>query len=78
MLKEHSNKTFNTHVDGVILARSSPIVLMTLLPQTHRPMVIPRPPKNRIQMGAGVTSLELHDGVVPINQMLTSGPMALL
>lgn len=33
-----------THLDGVILVRSSPIVLMTRRPQIHSPNEMPTPP----------------------------------
>jgi len=65
-----------TYLDGVILERSSPIVLMTLRPHTQSPILIPTPPNIRIQIGVSAFCKALPS--VPIIQILTRGPMALL
>ena len=53
--RERSNgkrgKTPARYLDGVIFVRSSPIVRMTRRPQTHRPMEMPNPPKNKTHSG---------------------------
>lgn len=61
-------------VDGVILERSLPIVWMTRLPQTQRPMLIQIPPYKRMYQGVGPSWLPCSKS----NMMATSGPMALL
>jgi len=64
------------YLEGVIGDRFSPIVLMTLLPQTLRPTMIPTPPYIKIQRG-----IEACLVTVPwwyINQSEMTGPMALL
>lgn len=65
-----------SHLEGVILARSSPTVSMTRLPHIQSPMEMPTPPYSRIQIG--VNSSDSTSPVVAVSQMLTNGPMALL
>lgn len=64
------------YLEGVVLARSSPRVLMTRLPHTHSPMMIPAPPYTRIQMGVWVFWAALPS--VPIIHRATRGPIELL
>lgn len=66
----------NANLDGVILVRSSPSVLMTRRPRIHNPSEMPKPPNNRMKMGVG-SAVETSP-VVPINHRDTSGPIALL
>ena len=58
------------------MAKSSPRVLMTLLPHTHRPMMMPAPPYSKIQMGVWAFCPALPS--VPIIHRATNGPMELL
>lgn len=64
------------YLEGVVLARSSPRVLMTRLPHTHSPMMIPTPPYTRIQMGVWVFWAALPSE--PIIHRATRGPIELL
>jgi hypothetical protein len=43
-------------LDGVILVKSSPTVLITRRPNIHRPSDIPTPPYNRIHTGVSALS----------------------
>ena len=65
-----------TNLLGATVLRSVPMVSMTLLPHIHRPIDIPTPPKNKIQMG--VAASPAISPVVAVSQILTTGPMALL
>lgn len=64
------------YLEGVILARSSPIVLITFRPSTTKPKDIPKPPYSRIQIG--VAACCETSPVVAINHNDTRGPIALL
>ena len=62
------------YLDGVILVKSSPIVLITLLPQTQRPIEMPTPPKISNQIGVAAS-----DSILPslyTKYSAISGPMA--
>ena len=64
------------YLDGVILVRSSPIVLMTRRPRIHRPREIPTPPYTRIQRG--VAAFSWTTPWLPMSHRDTRGPIALL
>ena len=48
-----------TCLDGVILVKFSPIVLMTLCPHAQRPILIPTPPYSMIQNGDSLFCMTL-------------------
>ena len=64
------------YLEGVMGVKSSPMVLMTLRPQTHRPMEIPAPPITSIQMGTSTFGKTMP--YLKMTQSEISGPMALL
>ena len=64
------------YLEGVIGDRFSPIVLMTRLPQTLRPRMMPTPPYMRIQIGMDACLTTVPSWY--INQSEITGPIALL
>lgn len=70
------SQKFCTYVDGVILDRSSPMVLITRRPQIHSPNEMPTPPYTKIQIGMGAFWDTFCSWA--ITHTPTKGPIALL